>query len=105
MRRRRVCIELEAQLNALQALHWYEERSPGVGAELMAEVKKTRARIAAFPLSFPEARNGRGARRALLHRFPYAMVFLIEANVIRVIAFVHVKQRPGSWRRGGRSSP
>jgi plasmid stabilization system protein ParE len=39
-------------------------------------------------------------RRALLRRFPFALVFLQRPDgPIRVVAVAHVKRRPGYWLR------
>jgi plasmid stabilization system protein ParE len=98
-RRRSIHWELEAQLSLMQAADWYGERDPDVADRLLAEVRRTEERLAQFPLSFPLVPDGDGARRALLHRFPFVLMFGVKPNVIRVIAFVHAKQRPGSWQR------
>jgi plasmid stabilization system protein ParE len=36
-------------------------------------------------------------RRALLARFPYALVFLVREDEVRVLAVAHAKRRPGYW--------
>jgi hypothetical protein len=36
-------------------------------------------------------------RRALLARFPYALVFLILEEGVRILAVAHAKRRPGYW--------
>jgi hypothetical protein len=42
-------------------------------------------------------------RRALLPRFPYAVIFMDLGEHIRVLAVAHAKRRPGYWldRVGG----
>ncbi len=35
-------------------------------------------------------------RRALLARFPYALVFLVREDEVRVLAVAHAKRRPGT---------
>jgi ParE-like toxin of type II ParDE toxin-antitoxin system len=37
-------------------------------------------------------------RRMLLHRFPFSVIYSIEANVILVIAIAHHGRRPGYWQ-------
>jgi len=36
-------------------------------------------------------------RRALLPRFPYAVIFMDLGEHIRVLAVAHAKRRPGYW--------
>lgn len=39
-----------------------------------------------------------GLRRILLHRFPFSLVYSIEADLILVIAIAHHGRRPGYWQ-------
>jgi toxin ParE1/3/4 len=40
----------------------------------------------------------RGAQaRVGLPRFPYAVVFLVRVEELRVLAIAHAKRRPGYW--------
>ena len=36
-----------------------------------------------------------GTRRVLLERFPYALVYRVEATVATIVAVTHTAQRPG----------
>lgn len=36
-------------------------------------------------------------RRLTLRRFPFSLVYLVEADVIQVIAFAHQRRKPGYW--------
>lgn len=49
------------------------------------------------PLRFPE--TIRGARRAILRRFRYVIVFKAYADRIVVVAVHHGARRPGYWKR------
>ena len=58
------------------------------------------ARLTFRPHSFPQLQGFEERfeiRRALLTRFPYAIVFLIMSEEIRVLAVAHAKRRPGYW--------
>jgi len=37
------------------------------------------------------------ARRRVLRRFPYSIVFLLEPAEIVIVAVAHHKRRPGYW--------
>ena len=41
----------------------------------------------------------RGTRSFLLRRFPFALVYRIEPDVLRVIALAHQRRRPNYWRK------
>ena len=53
-----------------------------------------------LPESFPrllDVPEDLEIRRALLPRFPYALVFISTGVEIQVIAVAHTKRRPGYW--------
>jgi plasmid stabilization system protein ParE len=41
-------------------------------------------------------------RRALLKRFPYAVYFAVDNEIIVVLAVFHTSRDPESWRRRSR---
>ncbi|GMR23977.1 MAG: hypothetical protein BMS9Abin37_2460 [Acidobacteriota bacterium] len=94
----RLALEARDELN--EAASWYEARSEGLGSELLDEVEEVLQRIGALPDSFPrllDVPDDLEIRRALLPRFPYALVFVSTAVDIQVIAVAHTKRRPGYW--------
>jgi len=46
----------------------------------------------------PGVKIAKDARRVLLKRFPYSIVFYERENQIVIIAFAHSSRRPGYWR-------
>ena len=79
------------------AVVWYEERRAGLGSEFYDAILRTVNRIA----EMPEAGSPYGelkARRMLVPGFPYQVVYRIDSDDVRVIAFAHLKRRPGFWR-------
>ena len=91
-----------AARDAEAATQWYDRERTGLGRRFLAEVKRVSKRIREAPLQLPLVDEG--VRRALLRTFPYAMFFSIDANVIVVVAIVHLHRRPDSWReRAGAS--
>jgi plasmid stabilization system protein ParE len=87
----------EAAAELDDAALFYESRVTGLGRQFAAEVQ----RIVFFICKYPEA----GAlvrlpvRRALVDRFPYAVVYRHEREAVQVLAVAHVRKRPGYWRR------
>ncbi len=79
---------------------WYNEQRPGLGDELIDEVWEMLGRIRATPEAFGRHEFYRGAeevRRAGLRRFPYSVIFLVDPQRIRVLAFAPHKRRPLYW--------
>jgi hypothetical protein len=91
----------EALDELAEAAEWYEERRSGLGDELLAEIDRMTREIAFRPASFPfvlDAPPELGIRRALLKRFPFALVFLQKSSGdLRILAVAHAKRRPGYW--------
>lgn len=95
-------IEPEADEELLQAARWYERRRPGLGMEFLATIGVALEVIERHPSSgspVPKVRTELRARRVVLRRFPYAVIFLELETEIRVLAFAHHRQRPGYWLR------
>jgi toxin ParE1/3/4 len=84
-----------------EAAHWYEARGDGLGAEFVSAVGACLARVSDKPAAFPEVRRAPGIRRALLRRFPYAVVFLVDGDIITVLAVAHGRRRPLYWKARG----
>ena len=90
--------EIPAEL--AEAVRWYETRRDGLGSEFLDEVDATLPLLATRSRSFPRLQDVDPTleiRRALLPRFPFALVFLVREDEIRVLAVAHAKRRPGYW--------
>ena len=74
----------------------YGREDERLGIRFTHELRTLVDRIGALPDQFPEV--GKGVRRALLHRFPYAAYFVRRKDVAIVIAVLHQHRRPGSWK-------
>ena len=75
---------------------WYEEQQPGLGHEFRDMADAVIARIADNPLAYPE--RYRGARRALLRRFPYVVWYRALEDLVIVLACVHGRRDPRAIR-------
>jgi plasmid stabilization system protein ParE len=92
----RVSREAEQELTA--AVAWYEERSEGLGIELVIEVDRVFARILSRPLEAPLWREGRPYRKKVLTRFPF-VVFRVAGEFVLIDAIAHAQRRPGFWTK------
>jgi len=95
----RLVAEPRADLDAAAAYHWYESERAGLGLEFLDELRATYNRITAGPLNYQDLEGG--IRRALLRRFPYAVYFAAEGDVVVILAVLHVSRDPAEWQRRG----
>jgi plasmid stabilization system protein ParE len=86
----------EAVEDVEAAKAWYNEQRDGLGDDFVAALENAIRLIVEFPEAFPEiaARH----RRALLHRFPYALYYRVEGDVLEVLACLHGSRSPETWR-------
>jgi plasmid stabilization system protein ParE len=93
-----------AEADIAEAVEWYEDQEPGLGARPLDEVNGLNDRIVANPLRFPAVY--RGVRKASLRRFPYLLIFRLIGEEARLLAFVHTRRDPRHWQarvRGARN--
>ena len=76
------------------ASHLYDEQSPGLGQEFLDEVDAVR-RVAANPYAHQLIR-GR-ISRAVVHRFPFLLFYVIDPQEIVFLACLHASRDPRSW--------
>jgi len=77
------------------AYNWYAERDPILGAAFLDELHHALATIREAPQTWP---SFQGARRYLMRRFPYHVIYRQVANAIQIVAVMHARRRPGYWR-------
>ena len=90
----------DAHAEALEAALWYEDRGAGLGAEFLAELEHTFDHIRREPHSLPLLEyymEAHEIRRAVMRRFPYAVVFLCRPDETLVVAVAHLHRRPLYW--------
>ncbi len=89
-------IHRAARAEILAALAHYAAIDPALAIDLQGRIEAAYRRIGAQPLQFPPYL--RGTRRCVLRRFPFAIVFTVEPELV-VLAFSHQRRRPGYWSR------
>ncbi len=82
-----------------EAVRWYEEQRSGLGAEFLDAVAGTIAIIEARPEIGAVVSRAGFTRRVLVPRFPYQVVYHLAASEIVIVAFAHLKRRPGYWKK------
>lgn len=94
---KRVVFHPEAEGEFLAAAEFYEAHRRGLGVELIAEVRHAARALQRHPeLGHQFSRR---LRRLLVQRFPYGLLYRIEAEEIFIVAVAHLSRRPGYWRR------
>ncbi|MBV9993063.1 MAG: type II toxin-antitoxin system RelE/ParE family toxin [Alphaproteobacteria bacterium] len=84
----------DSEINAAAA--WYERERPGLGASFTQAVMAAFASIAEQPLAYPHIR--RGARRFVMRKFPYIVIYRVEGDAIVIYACIHSHRDPAHWR-------
>jgi toxin ParE1/3/4 len=87
----------QAERDIQDAYRWHEEQRRGLGKELVAELRVAFYKCTASPLVYQPRRGG--VRRVLLRRFPYAVYFPLEEQLVEVFAVLHVRRNPSEWQR------
>jgi len=85
----------DAQLELSAAVVWYAGQNQQLGNEFLAEVQNTISRILANPAAWTEIYGG--ARRCLMRRFPYSIVYQIGAGTVTIVAVMHLHRAPDYW--------
>ena len=86
----------EAEADLADAALWYEGRVPGLAAEFLRCVEEALGRVARHPLAYRPIDGG--YRRALVRRFPFAVVFRLVEETAVVVAIHHTQRQPEFWR-------
>ncbi len=86
----------EALEEAEEATRWYAERSAMAAIGFAEELSAAVAHIERAPITWPIYEHN--ARRFLLRRFPYSIVYRVDVTRIVIVAVAHAHRRPGYWR-------
>ncbi|HEV8239432.1 MAG TPA: type II toxin-antitoxin system RelE/ParE family toxin [Thermoanaerobaculia bacterium] len=78
---------------------WYRDISPSLADAFFAEYEAAIARVQEYPRSCPVVYPAREVRRALMHRFPYALFYRLTDEEGVVFALRHCAQHPRGWQR------
>lgn len=88
-------IEPEAEEDIRSARDWYEAQREGLGEDFTLCLDACFGTVQQQPRSFQKVRKT--ARRALVHRFPYLVLFVAQRDAVIVIGVFHTSRDPASW--------
>lgn len=94
----KVRIRPEAEQDMSEAASWYEKHQRGLGQEFLDEALAVFMRLGETPLACELIY--RSARRALLRRFPFAVFYIFEEDVVLVVGVLHGSRHPRHWMHG-----
>lgn len=86
----------EAEADIEEAFAWYEARAEGLGAEFLQAVDAALASIQRHPQGYQIVY--RSMRRAVVHRFPYIVLYVVRAQDIAIVACVDSRRDPALWK-------
>ena len=81
------------------AYQWYEVQRKGLGESFLLCVEEALARASRNPSSYPIVYKK--ARRLLIHRFPFGLFFTLGEQGIVVLALLHARRDPKTWKERG----
>jgi plasmid stabilization system protein ParE len=86
----------EADAEFIAAARHYTEISPELGGRFYDEVSALLHEACAHPRCYRLYDSP--IRRLLAHGFPYAVLYAVQADCVRIVAVMHLKRRPGYWK-------
>jgi plasmid stabilization system protein ParE len=86
----------DAEAEFIAAGEFYEAQAAGLGLDFVTEVRHAARTVAAQPEI--GHRFSKRLRRVLIRRFPYGLLYCVEAGAIFIIAVMHLRRRPGYWK-------
>lgn len=86
----------EARKEFFEAADYYEDQVVGLGDDFIDEVEKVLDVIEQQPMSGTKITNTE--RRFLVSRFPYGVIYSVEAGQIVIFAVMNLKRKPGYWK-------
>lgn len=86
----------EAREEFLAAIDLYNQTEPGLGLDFAGEINAAVELIEAFPNAWTPVDFS--MRRCLVRRFPYALLYVVEKDVVMIYAVMHVHRDPDYWK-------
>lgn len=96
----RIMVSREAAQELEEAVAWYEKEQPGLGSRLIAAFEHAALLLSEpNPPLVPVLGNAAelGARKLILHRFPFSLVTVQYDQTITIVALAHHSRPPEYW--------
>ena len=93
----KVIFHPEASEEMSESARFFEEKSAGLGSDLIVAIQQATGRIKKFPESGPvESGN---IRKCLVLGFPFTLLYEVNPDHIFIAAVMHQHRRPGYWSK------
>ncbi len=86
----------DAETEVIEAARFYEEKAPALGMAFLADIDVAAEAISGAPERWPILTGD--IRRYLVVRFPYAVLYRVLPDHLRVLAVKHHRRHPDYWR-------
>lgn len=86
----------EAEADLADARAWYDRQRAGLGDVLLERVEEVFTRLQRTPELYGKVFQD--LRIARVRRFPYIVVYRIDADQITVVAVYHTSRNPRGWQ-------
>ncbi len=93
---RRLTFHNAAERELTDAAAYYDNLSPGLGNSFIDDVERAITQIEQYPES--GYLLNRAVRRVLLRHFPYALMYSVSPDEVRILAIANLKRRPFYWQ-------
>jgi plasmid stabilization system protein ParE len=87
----------EARFKIREGAAFYEGCRESLGRAFLEAIEEAIREMALDPRRWHTI--GGRFRRCLVRRFPYGIIYCIEPDAIRIVAVMHLKRKPGYWRK------
>lgn len=86
----------EADAEFAEAVRYYAEIAPELGARFYREMEPLIRNVCTHPDRFRQFDPP--VRRHFSGQFPYAVIYLERPDHVWIVAIMHMKRKPGYWR-------
>lgn len=86
-----------AEVELWEAIDWYDEQREDLGKEFARELERVVKVISSTPERFPIVFGQ--ARKVVLKRFPYIIIFEVRDQLIIILAIFHTSRQPKQWQK------
>ncbi len=87
-----ISVSPEAENDIEEAFLWYEDKRKGLGHDFLLQVDSGIRFIERTPKLFKQ--EYKGTRKHIIKRFPYKIIYLIEKQLIIILAVIHSRRSP-----------
>ncbi|HBC85847.1 MAG TPA: plasmid stabilization protein [Lentisphaeria bacterium] len=87
----------QSQIELFEAAQYYENQQKDLGKRFLLSLQDSILSIQINPLVYQLADDN--FRKCRVSKFPYGIVFREGKYSIEIIAVIHLKRRPGYWKK------